>query len=79
MSTENRVFQIDDLRQYIFLFLRSRKTATICSDCQSVLVWDKKITDYVTINKKYFFGNLPKGYYCLKCYSKYVTNICNIC
>ena len=78
MYTAQKVFEIDDLRSYIFSYLRSRNEATICRDCDKVLVWDKKIEDYVIINKTYFFGNLKIGNYCWKCYSKYITNNCLI-
>jgi hypothetical protein len=38
---EKNVFQIDDLRNYIFSYLRS-KPEKICVMCNDILVWDKK-------------------------------------
>ena len=78
MNNSNLVFEIDDLRRYIFSYLRTKDQATICKDCEKVLVWDKKIIDYVIIDKNYFFGILKKGYYCWNCYPKYINNSCRI-
>ena len=57
-KAEEIVFEIEDLRRYIFEFLRTRKDATMCELCDDALLWDKKIKDYVIIGKQ-FFNILP--------------------
>ena len=42
MSAEEIVFQIDDLRKYIFKFLRS-KAHVSCRECKCVLEWNEGI------------------------------------
>ena len=76
-KAEEIVFEIEDLRRYIFEFLRTRKDATMCELCDDALLWDKKIKDYVIIGKQ-FFNILPPGCYCWPCYSKNLNNSCQI-
>lgn len=76
-QAEEKVFEIEDLRRYIFEFLRSRKDAIICKLCDNTLVWDKKIKDYVIVSKQ-LFNILPTGSYCWNCYSKNLNNTCKI-
>lgn len=69
------VFEIDDLRAYIFSFLRSTPIKS-CYDCNKVLVWDKKVNYYIDGEENLYFGyvNAP---YCTDCYYKRL-NTCKI-
>ena len=72
------IFEIDDIRRYIFSFLR-KKPKLICSECNCVLIWDKKVKNYIVvdISPSYFF--IEKGNYCNQCHSKYFNFNCNTC
>ena len=51
------VFEIEDLRRYIFSFLR-KEPELLCKDCNKVLIWDKKVNDFIrydNINEGQFF------------------------
>lgn len=63
----NNPFEIEDLRQYIFSFLRKEPQA-ICRVCNKVLIWDRKITEYVHWNypPSAFFAR-KNGHYCMSC------------
>jgi len=65
----NKVFEISDLRRYIFSFLR-KEPKVKCSECNSVLVWDKKINDFICIKLEVPFFYIKPGNYCLNCYSR---------
>ena len=72
------VFGNEDLRRYIFTFLR-KKPKKKCFDCKCVLVWDKKIKDYIEYGN---IGNsLIGNIYCHSCWRKkfnFSVNRCNI-
>jgi tRNA(His) 5'-end guanylyltransferase len=72
------VFGNEDLRRYIFTFLR-KKPKKICFDCKCVLVWDKKIKDYIEYGN---IGNsLIGNIYCYSCWRKkfnFLVKGCNI-
>jgi len=47
-TLSNKVFEIDDLKRYIFSFLR-KKARRSCTLCASVCVWETKlIKSYLT-------------------------------
>tara|TARA_A100001015_G_C14974263_1_gene706519 strand:- start:1296 stop:1514 length:219 start_codon:yes stop_codon:yes gene_type:complete len=70
---ETVVWEIDDLRKYIFGFLR-KEAYLICDDCDLILQWDPNIN----VNKKYNFYN---RYICESCALGFVKNFrgCEIC
>ena len=74
------LFYNDDLRKYIFSFLR-KKPKKKCYDCNKVCVWDYKVLDYVDCNLNPFTfiidENNPKVTYCIECWSNHVP-ICSI-
>ena len=72
------IFEIDDIRRYIFSFLRKKPQLT-CSDCNCVLIWDKKVKKYIIVNisPSYFF--IKNGNYCNECHSKYFNFNCTSC
>lgn len=74
---EDKVFEIKDLRRYIFSFLR-KDPKKKCYDCESVLIWDKKVNDYISISKEISQFTLPAGYYCMSCYSQKMNLNCNL-
>lgn len=73
---EELVFGCEDLRRYIFSFLRS-KPDKACKECLKVLVWDKKVCDFVSTKRHYYF-DIQKGDYCMSCYFKKVNIRCII-
>ena len=59
------VWECDDLRRYIFSYLR--KDAKLkCCVCNKVCIWDKKVCDYIDVN--YQPWNINGSTYCSKCY-----------
>lgn len=60
---EECVFENDDLRRYIFSFLRKepRKKCTMCGD---VCVWDKTVKYYIA------YGNNNNNVNCTECWIK---------
>ena len=73
------VFEIEDLRRYIFSFLR-KEPELICKDCNKVLIWDKKVTDFIRYNNinvgQFFF--IKNGSYCMNCHTQRFNFRCNI-
>ena len=67
-KAEKKVFEIIDIRKYIFKFIR-KEPKIKCTECNSVLVWDNKVKDFINIRVNSTFFNIPKGDYCLACYS----------
>lgn len=43
---EAAVWECDDLRRYIFSFLRTKPTL-ICGQCNAVCVWDKEVRPHI--------------------------------
>ena len=83
MSNCEKVMSIDDLRRKIFSYLR--KEAKIkCRLCERVCVWDKRICYYITFNPKLKYGafaTIPRGNYCIKCWTNkglFTNNNCTI-
>ena len=75
---EKSVFQIDDLRNYIFTYLRS-KPEKICIMCNDTLVWDKKeIKKFVEVTKL-IDKNIIPGTYCIDCYYRFNHFSCVLC
>ena len=76
---EIRVFEIEDLRKYIFSFLRL-KAEKICTDCKDILVWDKKIQSFIEVYNypDCYFKVVNDGIYCSKCYCKRLNTKCLI-
>mgnify|MGYP003987149229 CR=1 FL=1 len=78
-----KVFTCDDLRREIFSYLRKHPQRK-CIKCNKVLIWDKKVNEYVVIQDeyKYFFtSSLPEiksGYYCIMCYTTNFQLVCTI-
>jgi hypothetical protein len=73
------VFEIEDLRRYIFSFLR-KEPELICKDCNKVLIWDKKVNDFIrydNINIEHFFF-IKNGNYCMNCHTQRFNFRCNI-
>ena len=50
------VFEIDDLRKYIFSFLR-KEPKLVCNDCNKVLIWDKKVNEFIRYEKRIKWKN----------------------
>ena len=76
------VFTCDDLRREIFSYLRKHPKRK-CIKCNKVLIWDKKVNDYVLIRDeyKYFFtssSDMKSGYYCILCYTTNFQLNCTI-
>ena len=71
----NNPFEIQDLRTYIFSFLRKEPQA-ICCVCDKVLIWDKKIIEYVHWNypSNGFFAR-KNGYYCMPCMKQNMPSV----
>ena len=61
---DSKVFGIDDLRRYIFSFLRKEPQRT-CKECKDVCVWDKRVKYYVVTT------NTEPKTLCLECWQKY--------
>jgi hypothetical protein len=70
----DKVFGNNDLRKYIFTYLR--KFAKLrCLRCYDVLIWDKEVKDYEYIRGDDKFTNYRKHYYyCIDCYNYYCSN-----
>ena len=43
-----KVFENDDLRKYIFKYLREKPKAE-CYNCNKILIWDNKINNYIRL------------------------------
>ena len=73
------VFKIEDLKKYIFTFLR-KEPKIICYDCSKILFWDKKINHFITYNNKNtgIFYLIKNGSYCMSCHSERFNFRCNI-
>ena len=71
----NNPFEIQDLRTYIFSFLRKEPQA-ICYVCDKVLIWDKKIIEYVHWNypPNGFFAR-KNVYYCVPCMKQSMPSV----
>ena len=67
------VFENDDLRRYIFSFLR-KKPKLVCKDCNKVLIWDRKVNEFIryeNINEDLFYlSHIKNGNYCMNCHLK---------
>lgn len=72
----SNVFYIDDLRRYIFSFLRSTPKKA-CHDCNRVLVWDKQVAYHIVAQKNLYFG-VENASYCTDCYYKKLNQRCNV-
>ena len=73
------VFEIEDLRKYIFSFLR-KEPKLMCKDCKKVLIWDKKVNNFISydsINVEQFFF-IQNGNYCMNCHTQRFNFRCNI-
>ena len=79
MNNYNNIFLIDDIRNYIFSFLRLHPKK-ICKICDDVLVWDKKIKNFIDVANipNCYFKVVEEGIYCLECYSKQLNLKCII-
>lgn len=51
------VFTCDDLRREIFSYLRKHPKRK-CIKCNKVLLWDKKVSEYVVIQDEYKYFSL---------------------
>lgn len=73
------IFEIDDIRKYIFSFLRS-KPKEKCQECDCVLIWDKKVINFINVDNNDYINFIPikNGYYCIDCYFKKVDLRCII-
>ena len=73
------VFENVDLKKYIFSFLR-KKPYLICNDCNKVLIWNKKVNNYISYDNinigQFIFIN--NGSYCMNCHSQRFNFRCNI-
>ena len=64
-----KVFGNDDLRRYIFSYLRKNPIAE-CYICNKILIWDNKINNFIKIPKKYLGQNKYKNlFYCIDCWT----------
>jgi hypothetical protein len=77
VNSVNTVFEIDDLRKYILTFLR-KEPKKKCTDCNCVLVWDKKVKDFISIGTEVPLFYVLPGYYCWNCYSEKTKMNCNL-
>ena len=59
VDAEEAVFSIDDLRGYIFTFLR-KEPRVKCRECHDVCIWERRIV------KEYM--SMGTGYICIKCW-----------
>lgn len=76
----SNVFYIDDLRRYIFSYLRSKPKKS-CQDCNTVLVWDKQVKYHIDAKENLYFGYKTASY-CTDCYYSrlnHMNDICNMC
>ena len=77
IMNEIQVWYCEDLRRYIFSFLR-KYPKKICSDCNQILVWDKKVKNYI-VAKWIPLKNNNNDNYCIDCWYKYLPiNSCLI-
>ena len=60
MNPNEVVFEIPELRKYIFSFLRSNPKVS-CTSCQKTLVWDKPVEIYMDWSG-------PRCYPCIRAY-----------
>ena len=60
----NKVFEINDLKNLIFSFLR-KKPQQVCCTCKKVLIWDKEVNPYILIKAN---DCKSQFYECLNCY-----------
>ena len=70
--SEGQVWECDDLKKYIFSFLR-KTPRLICNCCNKVLIWDKKVCDFYGIseNGDSMFDNKYSCFYkCIPCWKK---------
>ena len=75
---KNNIFLINDIRRNIFSYL-GKEPKVICSLCNCVLIWDKKVQNYFIIkNKNFYLKLINDGNYCLPCYYDNVNYGCNI-
>ena len=70
------VFGNDDLRRYIFSFLRKHPQKT-CDECHKILIWDKKVNKYIDTEENIYF-NLKNTSYCNDCYFHKLDTVCII-
>lgn len=63
---EEIVWQINDLRKEIFSWLRTEPKA-ICKNCFSIIVWDKKVKDFINISWGDYSEEEPI-LYCVDCW-----------
>ena len=62
--SEGQVWECDDLKKYIFSFLR-KTPRLICNCCNKVLIWDRKVNDYIMITWSTYKNNVPN---CIDCW-----------
>ena len=76
-----RVFEINDLRNIIFSFLR-KEAKKKCFSCKKVCVWDNKIIDYIEapiIPYKFIIDDKDNELvcYCMICWAE-KSSTCNL-
>ena len=85
MSISDKVFENIDLREKIFSYLRKFPQKK-CIICNKVLVWDKKVNDFISYNPKINFtyaisSGIIIGDYCTHCWfnnSPFSNTFCTI-
>lgn len=74
---ELKVWNCTNLRMHIFSFIR-KKPSKECFFCKCVLVWDKKIKDYMyipNINNYYGFTKYYRNKIsCLNCWTEFLQH-----
>ena len=61
---ETEVWECNDLRREIFSYLRKRPTLE-CAHCKKVLIWDRKVNDYIMLTWIYPNPTVP---HCMDCW-----------
>ena len=61
---ETEVWECNDLRREIFSYLRKRPTLE-CVHCKKVLIWDRKVNDYIMLTWIYPNPTVP---HCMDCW-----------
>jgi hypothetical protein len=63
------VFANNDLRRYIFNFLRKKPKAE-CYNCNKILIWDNKINNFIRYPRKYLGKcKYEDIFYCIDCWT----------
>ena len=76
--SEEKVFEVEDLRKYIFSFLRD-KPEKVCVMCNDTLIWDKKERKRVIEVSNLVNKNIIPGVYCVDCYYRFNHFSCVLC